>query len=68
VADGVDVLVPGERHLDHRVAGVVGRVDVELAQAAQDTIGLAEDLVAGDVAALVVHFQSDERRRQGSHR
>ena len=32
-ADGVDVLVAGERHLDHRVAGLVRRVDVELVEA-----------------------------------
>ena len=44
--DLVDVLVAGERYLDHGVTRLVRRVDAELVEAAENVVGLAVHLVA----------------------
>src|SRR5262245_18764326 len=45
-ANGVDVVVARERHLDHRVAGAVRRADVELGETLEHALGAPVDVEA----------------------
>ena len=63
--DRVDVLVAGERYLDHRVARLVRRVDAELVEAAENAGGsCGASRCAARSPRLSLTSQPDERRRQ----